>query len=87
MKVHLLDRHRNELFTHLPIRGKGFNMDYRTAFVIDFLKRRKPLEYYDHRTAKFAVPDAIEILPNNLSGPDNFDSIPPEDKIGDGFRL
>jgi hypothetical protein len=68
MKVHLLDRHRNELITHLPIRGKGLNMDYRTAFVIDFLKRRKPQEFYDQRTANFAVPDAIEILPNNLCG-------------------
>jgi hypothetical protein len=54
MEVHLLDLHRDELVTHLPIRGKGFNMDYRTAFVIDFLKRRKPQEFYDHRTAKFA---------------------------------
>jgi hypothetical protein len=43
-------------------------MDYRTVFVIDFLKRRKPQEFYDQRTANFAVPDAIEILPNNLCG-------------------
>jgi hypothetical protein len=43
-----------EMVTRLPLRGKGFDMDYRTAFVIDFLKRRKPLEYYDHRTARFA---------------------------------
>jgi hypothetical protein len=74
MRVHLLDRHRNELITHLPIRGKGFTMDYRTAFVIDFLKRRKPLEYYDHRIAKFAVPDTIETLPNShkiSSGPED----------------
>ena len=54
MRVHLLDRHREELVTHLPLRGKGFNMDYRTSFVIDFLKRRKPQEFYDHSTAKFA---------------------------------
>jgi hypothetical protein len=53
MKVHLLDKHRKELITHLPIRGKGFNMDYRTAFVLDFLKRRKSQEFYDHRADKF----------------------------------
>ncbi|MGA9149978.1 MAG: hypothetical protein WBZ36_05320 [Candidatus Nitrosopolaris sp.] len=52
MKVHLLDRHREELVTHLPLRGKGFNMDYRTSFVTDFIKRRKQ-EFYDHRTAEF----------------------------------
>jgi hypothetical protein len=54
MRVHLLHRHKKELVTHLPLRGKGFNMDYRTAFVIDFIKRRKPQEFYDHGTAKFA---------------------------------
>ena len=53
MKVHLRYTHRKGLITHLPIRGKGFDMDYRTAFVIDFLKRRKPQEFYDYRTAKF----------------------------------
>ena len=30
MKVHLRYTHRKELVTHLPLRGKGFNMDYRT---------------------------------------------------------
>jgi hypothetical protein len=25
-------------------------MDYRTPFVIDFMKRRNPQEFYDHRT-------------------------------------
>ncbi|MGB6532347.1 MAG: hypothetical protein WBF33_29950 [Candidatus Nitrosopolaris sp.] len=54
MRVHLLDRHKKELVTRLPLRRKGFNMDYRTAFVIDFLKQRKPQEFYDHRSAKFA---------------------------------
>jgi hypothetical protein len=53
MKVHLLDRHRDELITHLPIRGRGFDMNYRAGFVIDFLKRRKPQKYYDHTTARF----------------------------------
>jgi hypothetical protein len=53
MRIHLLDRQRKVLVTHLPLRGKGFNMDYRTAFVIDFPKRREP-QFYDHSTAKFA---------------------------------
>jgi hypothetical protein len=61
MKVHLRYTHRKELVTHLPIRGKGFNMDYRTAFVIDFLKQRKPQEFYDHRTAEFVPLDKHEI--------------------------
>ena len=52
-EVHLLERHRMELVTQLPLRGKGFDMDYRTAFVIDIIKRIKLPEYYDHRTAKF----------------------------------
>ncbi|MGB6532092.1 MAG: hypothetical protein WBF33_28630 [Candidatus Nitrosopolaris sp.] len=61
MRIHLLDNHRKELVTHLPIRDKGSNMDYRTAFVIDFLKRRKPPEFYDHRTAEFVPLDKPEI--------------------------
>jgi len=40
----------------------GLNMDYGTAFVIDFLKRRKPQEFYDHRTAK------LHYYATNLSG-------------------
>ncbi len=36
-------------------------MDYRTAFVIDFLKRRKPQEFYDHRTAEFVPLDKPKI--------------------------
>jgi hypothetical protein len=77
MRVHLLDRHRTELLTHLPIRGKGFNMDYRTAFVIDFLRRRKPQEFYDHRTAEFVPLDEPEIQkvisnPNNEQNLDNY---------------
>jgi hypothetical protein len=66
MRVHLLDRHRKELVTHLPLRGKGFNM----AFVIDFLKRRKPQEFYGHRTAKFVPLDKPEIQKEML-GPNN----------------
>jgi hypothetical protein len=68
--------HRKELVTHLPIRGKGFNMDYRTAFVIDFLKRRKPLQFYDHSTAEFVPLDEPEIQkvrtePSNPNKEDN----------------
>ena len=56
MKVHLLENHRMELVTQLPLRCKGFDMDYRTAFVIDIMKR-KTLAEYDDRTAKFASLD------------------------------
>jgi hypothetical protein len=75
MKVHLLDRHRIELLTHLPIRGKGFNMDYRTTFVIDFLKRRNPQQFYDRRTAEF-VPEIQKVR----SDPNN-DNVQTEQKI------
>jgi hypothetical protein len=54
MRVHLLDGHRKELITHLPIGGRGFDMNYRRAFVIDFIKGRKLQEFYNHRTVKFA---------------------------------
>ena len=60
MKVHLLDRHKKELVTHLPLRGRGFNMNYRAAFVIDFIKRGKPREFYDQRTAEFVPLDKTE---------------------------
>ena len=50
-----------ELLTHLPLRRKGFNMDYRTSFVIDFIKRRKPQQFYDHRIAEFVPLDEPEI--------------------------
>jgi hypothetical protein len=79
MKVHLRYTHRKELVTHLPIRGKGFNMDYRTAFVIDFLKGRKPPQFYDHRTADFVPLDEPEIQkirtePSNPNNEQNLDS-------------
>jgi hypothetical protein len=79
MNVHLRYTHRKELVTHLPVRGKGFNMDYRTAFVIDFLKRRKPQEFYDHRTAEFVLLDEPEIQkvrtePSNPNKGENLDS-------------
>jgi hypothetical protein len=44
-----------ELVTQLPLRGKGFEMDYRIGFVINIMKRKKPQGFYDHRTAKFAL--------------------------------
>jgi hypothetical protein len=51
-------------------------MDYRTAFVIDFLKRRKPLQFYDHSTAEFVPLDEPEIQkvrtePSNPNKEDN----------------
>jgi hypothetical protein len=61
MKVHLKYTHREQLAKHLPLRGKGFNMDYRAAFVIDFLKRMKSQKFYDRRTAKFIPLDKPEI--------------------------
>jgi hypothetical protein len=36
-------------------------MDYRIAFVIDFLKRRKPQQFYDHRIEEFVQLDEPEI--------------------------
>jgi hypothetical protein len=33
MNVHLKDKHRMELITQLPLREKGFDMDYRIRFV------------------------------------------------------
>jgi hypothetical protein len=61
MRVHLLDNHSKELLTHFPLRGRGFSMDYRTAFVVDFIKRRKPQEFYVHSTAGFVPLDKPEI--------------------------
>lgn len=66
MKVHLLERHRVQLVTGLPIRGKGFGMDYRTAFVVDIIKRRTPPDFYDHKTAKFASSDKSEMQKERL---------------------
>jgi hypothetical protein len=73
MKVHLRYTHSKELVTYLPIRGKGFNMDYRIAFVIDFIKRRKPQEFYNHRTAKFVPLNKPEIqkVQTESSNPNN----------------
>jgi hypothetical protein len=40
MKVHLRYTHQKELVTKLPLSGKGFDMNYMTAFVIDIMKRK-----------------------------------------------
>ena len=74
MRVHLRYVHRKELVTHLPLRG--FDMDYRTAFVIDIIKRRTPSDFYDHRTAKFAPLDKSEMQKEGLdpNNEENLDS-------------
>jgi hypothetical protein len=61
MKVHLRYTHRKELAKQLPLTGKGFNMDYRIGFVINIMKRMKPQEFYDHKTAEFVPLDKPEI--------------------------
>jgi hypothetical protein len=61
MRVHLLEAHRKKLVTDLPLRGKGFNMNYRTRFAIDIMKRMRPLVFYNHRTAKFVSSDKSEM--------------------------
>jgi hypothetical protein len=48
------------LATQLPLKGKGFNMDYRTIELplqFDIMKRKAPDVFYDHRTARFASLD------------------------------
>ena len=67
MKVHLLERHRMQLVTDLPLRGKGFDMDYRTAFVIDIMKLMRPVVFYNHRTAKFVSLDKSEMQKEALA--------------------
>jgi hypothetical protein len=55
-------------------------MDYRTAFVVDFIKRGKPQEFYDHSTAEFVPLDKPEIQkvrtepsnPNNEQNLNNY---------------
>jgi hypothetical protein len=54
MRIHLREKHGNELVKDLPLRGKGFNMDYRIGFVIDRIKQ-KPKLFYDHKTAKICL--------------------------------
>jgi hypothetical protein len=54
MRIHLREKHEDELVKGLPLRGKGFNMDYRVGFVIDRIKQKTLKLFYDHKTAKFA---------------------------------
>jgi hypothetical protein len=61
MKVHLKYTHREQLRKHLPLRSKGFNMDYRAGFVINIMKRMKPQQFYDHSTAEFVPLDEPEV--------------------------
>ena len=53
MRVHLREKHGNELVKDLPLRGKGFSMDYRIGFAIERIKQKTPKLFYDHKTAKF----------------------------------
>ncbi|MFZ0512089.1 MAG: hypothetical protein WAM14_10825 [Candidatus Nitrosopolaris sp.] len=53
MKVHLRYIHQKDLVTKLPLLGRGYNMDYRTDFVIDIMKQKALRVLYDHRTASF----------------------------------
>ena len=60
----------------VQLRGKGFDMTYRTDFVIDIIKRRTPPDFYDHRTAKFVSLDKSEMQREGLdaNSEENFDS-------------
>ncbi|PWU79635.1 MAG: hypothetical protein DLM72_16475 [Candidatus Nitrosopolaris wilkensis] len=52
MKNHLLELHKGKLISALPVRGKGFDIDYRIEFAVDIMKRKKPIEFYDHRATQ-----------------------------------
>lgn len=54
LENHLYEEHKEELVKNLPLRGKGFDIDYRIEFAIDMIKRKTPANLYDHRTAKFS---------------------------------
>ncbi len=45
MKRHLRYTHKDKLLTNLPLKGKGFDMEYRAACAIDIMKQRGPREY------------------------------------------
>jgi hypothetical protein len=62
MKRHLRYIHKDKLLTNLPLKGKGFNMEYRVAYTIDIMKQRVPPEYYDHRTARFNSEEENDVL-------------------------
>ncbi|MGB7953126.1 MAG: hypothetical protein WCF23_04025 [Candidatus Nitrosopolaris sp.] len=51
MRIHLREKHVDELVKDLPLRGKGFNMEYRVGFVMDRIKQKTPKLVYDHKTA------------------------------------
>jgi hypothetical protein len=44
MENHLYESHKEELLLHLPLKGKGYNMEYRIQFVMKFIKRRMESE-------------------------------------------
>jgi hypothetical protein len=58
MRFHLSDMHRKDLIIKLPLYGKGYNMEYRTAVAMNMIKETQMQQtqqiLYDHRTAKFA---------------------------------
>lgn len=61
------DRRIHLRYTHqVPLSGKGFNMEYRAAYVIDIMKQRMPPEYYDHRTARFTSEVENDVLDFSL---------------------
>jgi hypothetical protein len=63
MRVH---SHQKKV-TDLPLRGNGFNMDYRLRFAIDIMKLMRPVVFYNHRTAKFVSLDKSEMQKEALA--------------------
>jgi len=57
MRFHLSDMHQKDLVIRLPLYGKGYYMEYRTAIAMNMIKERQKTQQilYDHRTAKFAL--------------------------------
>ena len=57
MRFHLSDMHQKDLVIRLPLYGKGYNMEYRTAVAMNMIKERQKTHpiIYDHKTANFAV--------------------------------
>jgi len=56
MIIHLSDMHQKDLVIRLPLYGKGYNMEYRTACAMNMIKEKQKTHQilYDHRIAKFA---------------------------------
>jgi hypothetical protein len=44
MENHLYGSHKEELSRLLPLKGKGYNMEYRIQLVMEFIKQRMELE-------------------------------------------